>query len=303
MIEQFSHTLDHHSHILAGKIKTRFAPSPTGHLHLGHLYAASVAHDLARELGGKYLLRFEDIDVTRVKDEYYDSILDDLKLFQLAHDEEPISQLQEDRTQAYQQAIKTLNKLGVTYPCFCTRKSIARELELLTNAPHQEDSQSPHYSGTCKNLTSEQIQQNLSAGKLPAIRIHADKAKELTGALTFNDLIHGEVQVDHNILGDSVLSRRDIGTSYHIASVIDDAYQEITHVSRGEDLLESTHLHRVLQSLLKLSEPIYIHHALVVNEDNERLAKRARTVSIKQLRDAGHDKIELSEMMLKQLNR
>lgn len=302
MSEQLPHTEERHLNTHAGEIRTRFAPSPTGHLHLGHLYAARIAHDLARDLGGKYLLRFEDIDATRVRDEYYDSILDDLKFFDLKHDEEPTSQLEEERTQAYQDAMSTLNELGITYPCFCSRKEIARELALLTNAPHKEDSLAPHYPGTCKKLTPEQIQQHLSAGKPPAIRIDADKAKALTDPLTFTDLIHGEVQVDHHILGDCVLSRKFIGTSYHIASVVDDAQQEITHVSRGEDLLECTHLHRILQTLLKLAEPIYLHHALVVDKDEERLAKRADSLSIKELREEGYDSKSLTAMMLQQLN-
>lgn len=284
-------------------VKTRFAPSPTGHLHLGHLYAAQVAHDLARKLGGKYLLRFEDIDKTRIKDQYYESILDDLKFFKLQHDAPPISQIQSDRSEAYASALVKLDHLGVTYPCFCSRKDIHREISSLTNAPHGNHLSAQYYPGTCKKLTSSQRDEHLEQGKIPSTRIHTDKAKELTGNLTFNDLIHGEVSVDHDILGDSVLARRDIGTSYHIASVIDDAFQEITHVTRGDDLLESTHLHRVLQHLLNFPEPAYLHHPLILDDQNERLAKRAQSISVKELRENGHSLDSLNTMIQQQLAR
>ncbi|MFT5906701.1 MAG: glutamyl-Q tRNA(Asp) synthetase [Cryomorphaceae bacterium] len=284
-------------------VKTRFAPSPTGHLHLGHLYAAQVAHDLARKLGGQYLLRFEDIDKTRIKDQYYKSILDDLKFFKLQHDAPPISQIQSDRSEAYASALVKLDHLGVTYPCFCSRKDIHREISSLTNAPHGNHLSAQYYPGTCKKLTSSQRDELIEQGKIPSTRIHTDKAKELTGNLTFNDLIHGEVSVDHDILGDSVLARRDIGTSYHIASVIDDAFQEITHVTRGDDLLESTHLHRVLQHLLNFPEPTYLHHPLILDDLNKRLAKRAQSISVKELREHGHSLDSLNTMIQQQLER
>jgi glutamyl-Q tRNA(Asp) synthetase len=285
----------------ATTVKTRFAPSPTGHLHLGHLYAAQVAHDLARKLGGQYLLRFEDIDKTRTKDRYYESILDDLQFFELQHDIPPISQLQSDRTKAYTSALTKLDQLGVTYPCFCSRKDIHREISSLTNAPHASHLSAQYYPGTCKKLTSSQRDQFMKQGKIPSIRIHTDIAKKLTGELTFNDLIHGEVTVNHDILGDSVLARRDIGTSYHIASVVDDAFQEITHVTRGDDLLESTHLHRVLQYLLNFSEPTYLHHRLVLDDRNERLAKRAGSLSVKEFRKQGYTLSSLNMIIQQQL--
>ncbi|MFT6793742.1 MAG: glutamyl-Q tRNA(Asp) synthetase [Rubritalea sp.] len=282
-------------------VKTRFAPSPTGHLHLGHLYAAQVAHDLARKLDGQYLLRFEDIDKTRTKDHYYASILDDLQFFKFQHDAPPISQIQSDRTEAYAAALAELNLLGVTYPCFCSRKDIHREISSLTNAPHGNHLSAQYYPGTCKKLTFSQRDELLEQGKIPSTRIHIDKAKELTGNLTFNDLIHGKITVDHDILGDSVLARRDIGTSYHIASVIDDAFQEITHITRGNDLLESTHLHRVLQHLLNFPEPTYLHHQLILDTNDERLAKRAQSISVKELREQGHSLDSLIAMIQLQL--
>lgn len=290
-----------HPEVSTTNIKTRFAPSPTGHLHLGHLYAAKVAHDLARKLGGQYLLRFEDIDKNRVRKEYYDSILEDLEFFSLSHDTPPISQLQTDRLDAYATALDQLNRLGVTYPCFCSRKDIFREISSLTSAPHGNHLSAQYYPGTCKKLTSSEQQDQISQGKIASIRINTQKAKELTGPLTFTDLIHGEILVNHDLLGDSVLARRDIGTSYHIASVIDDAFQEITHVTRGDDLLESTHIHRVLQELLGLAEPIYMHHPLILDKNDHRLAKRANSTSIKELRERGHSIDSLNAMIQRQL--
>jgi len=239
-------------------VRTRFDPSPTGNLHLGHLYAAMVAHDLAQKLKGEYLLRFEDIDRTRVRKEYYDSILEDLYFFNFEHAEPPIGQLTDDRVLAYAAALNRLEQLGVTYPCFCTRKDIANELKSLTNAPHAEDILTQHYPRTCRKLTLEEIDSNLKA---------------------------------------------DIGTSYHIASVVDDAHQKISHVTRGDDLLESTHLHRILQTLLGFQEPIYLHHPLVVDIKNERLAKRSKSISIKKLRELGYDRKSLLEMMQQQLQK
>jgi glutamyl-Q tRNA(Asp) synthetase len=282
-------------------VKTRFAPSPTGHLHLGHLYAAQVAHDLARKLGGQYLLRFEDIDETRTRDEYYQSILDDLAFFNLQHDAPPMKQTQSDRVEAYANALNKLDHLGVTYPCFCSRKDIEREISSITSAPHGTIPSDQHYPGTCKKLTSKEIKMLLDNGKIPSIRIDIQKAKLLTRDLSFTDLIHGEIKVIHDILGDTVLARRDIGTSYHIASVVDDAFQEITHVTRGDDLLESTHLHRILQRLLNLPEPTYHHHPLILDDQKERLAKRSNSISVKELREQGLSLDSLNAMIQKQL--
>lgn len=284
-------------------IKTRFAPSPTGHLHLGHLYAAKVAHDLARKLGGQYLLRFEDIDKTRTRDEYYHSILEDLDFFNLQHDALPMRQTQADRVEAYTEALKKLDQLGVTYPCFCTRKDIQREISSITSAPHDTLPPAQHYPGTCKKLTSSQINEFLKNGIIPSIRIDAKKAIQLTGELKFTDLIHGEIKVIGDLLGDAVLARKDIGTSYHIASVVDDAFQGITHVTRGEDLLDSTHLHRILQHLLNFPEPTYLHHPLILDEENERLAKRANSISVKELREQGHDLVALNAMIQEQVKK
>lgn len=256
---------------------TRFAPSPTGLLHLGHAFAAHLAHELARENEGQFLLRFEDIDHTRVRPEYYDAIEEDLNWLGIHWDADPWKQL--DRLDSYQDALESLNSLGVVYPCFCTRREIESELAHLTNAPHGPEG--PLYPGTCRDL------KDLPVGKEPAWRLNAQKAADLAGPLTFQDFQHGEITVDPNLLGDVILSRKDIGTSYHLAVICDDAAQEISHVTRGEDLLPSTHVHRLLQQLLDLPEPAYLHHQLVLDDKGERLAKRHDSLSIRSLRESG----------------
>jgi glutamyl-Q tRNA(Asp) synthetase len=276
---------------------TRFAPSPTGYLHLGHLYAAIFARDLAAKNGGRFLLRFEDIDTTRVREHFYQATEEDLHYAGIQWDSEPLRQT--DRFPQYAEALEQLKQLGVVYPCFCTRKDIERELKNLTRAPHGPDGLL--YPGTCKHLTEEQVQQNLAEGKVPAWRLDAGKAKELTGELTFSDSKRGTISVNHHLLGDLVLARKDIGTSYHIAVVVDDALQNITDVTRGKDLLESTHLHRILQTLLELPEPRYHHHDLVCDENGERLAKRNAALSIRELKEKGLTAKELEYLAKKNL--
>jgi len=258
---------------------TRFAPSPTGLLHLGHAYAARVAHDFARAHQGKFLLRFEDIDHTRVRPHYYEAILDDLRHLGLPWDGEPWRQL--DRLPHYQAALDHLKSLDLLYPCYCTRREIESELAHLTNAPHGPEG--PLYPGTCRSLESPPPDSE------PAWRLDTRKAAALVGPLTFTDQIHGTITVDPHLLGDLILARKDIGTSYHLAVVIDDAAQNITHVTRGEDLLHATHLHRLLQTLLNLPEPRYLHHRLILDEHGHRLAKRNKALAIQTLREEGED--------------
>lgn len=262
---------------------TRFAPSPTGLLHLGHVYAAMVARALARRLSGEFLMRFEDIDHTRVRPEYYDACREDLEFLGLSPDRELEAQL--DRLSTYQDALSRLRALGVLYPCFCTRKEIQAELSRITSAPHGPDG--PHYPGTCRSMSEDEIQSRLAEGETPAWRLHAERAAEMVGALEFEDLRLGHHQVDPLLHGDVILSRKDIGTSYHLAVTVDDARDQITHVTRGEDLLPATHIHCVLQHLLELPRPLYLHHPLVVGADGKRLAKRDQPTSIRELRAEG----------------
>jgi len=277
----------------SAQIITRFAPSPTGYLHLGHLYAALFARDLAAKHGGRFLLRYEDIDVTRVRDIYYTQIEDDLHWAGLEWEQPTLRQT--SRLKFYQDAMEKLKSLGVVYPCFCTRKDIQRELDNLTRAPHGPDG--PLYPGTCKQLTQGEIAANISEGIEPSWRLDSEEAQKITGALSFTDSRLGKKRVNHTLLGDVVLSRKDIGTSYHIAVVVDDAFQNITDVTRGKDLLESTHIHRILQSLLELPQPRYHHHDLVCDSQGKRLAKRDNALAIKQLRTEGMTLTKLQQQI------
>ncbi|MCW1884248.1 tRNA glutamyl-Q(34) synthetase GluQRS [Luteolibacter flavescens] len=263
---------------------TRFAPSPTGRLHLGHAHAAKVAHDLARQDDGRFLLRFEDIDHTRVRPEYYGGIEEDLRWLGLGWDGPALRQ--SERTDAYAEALEELRRIGVAYPCFCTRREIEEEVARMVSAPHGPEG--ALYPGTCRRLSAEERNARLAAGEQPAWRLDASMAAGITGALSFSDSRHGTIAVDPHLLGDVVLARKDIGTSYHLAVVVDDAFQQVTTVTRGEDLLPSTHVHRMLQTLLGFPEPSYLHHALVLDENGVRLAKRHDALSIRALREAGN---------------
>lgn len=263
---------------------TRFAPSPTGYLHLGHALAAWVAHDLAREHGGHMLLRFEDIDVTRVRPEYYDAIEEDLRWLGIEWHGEPWRQ--SERAAAYQAALEQLQALDVLYPCFCTRKEIA----MMTTAPQQGDGMDGAvYPGMCRNLSPEQRRDRIERGERWAWRLDAGKAARYCGPLRFSDRRFGTCAVDASLLGDVVIARKDIGVSYHLAVVVDDAAQDVTWVTRGEDLLASTHVHALLQRLLGLPQPQYWHHALVCDEKGNRLAKRDDARSLRSLRAEGVD--------------
>jgi len=262
---------------------TRFAPSPTGLLHLGHVYAAKVARDLARHDGGTFLLRFEDIDHTRTRPEYYRAMEEDLRWLGLDWDGEALRQ--SARVWAYDAALEQLKSLGAVYPCFCTRREIEDEVARMTNAPHGPEG--ALYPGTCRRLPEEERQAKLASGAQPAWRLDAILAAEIAGPLDFRDLKHGIHPVNAGLLGDVVLARKDIGTSYHLAVVVDDAFQQVTHVTRGEDLLPSTNVHRLLQALLGFPEPLYLHHTLVTDEKGVRLAKRHDALSVRHLRELG----------------
>jgi glutamyl-Q tRNA(Asp) synthetase len=273
-------------------IRTRFAPSPTGRLHLGHALAAKVAHDLARQSpGGKFLLRHEDIDGPRVREEFYHGIEEDLIWLDLQWDGVPLRQT--SRTAAYEAALLTLRERGLVYPCFCTRREIEAELAHMTSAPHGP--MGPVYPGTCRHLEQVVADARISNGQSHAWRLDAGKAATHTGPLTFTDLRFGTVEVDPYLAGDVVLARKDIGSAYHLAVVVDDAWQNITHVTRGEDLLPSTHVHRLLQVLLDLPEPCYLHHALMLDDQGKRLAKRNDSLSIANMREAGMTSVEVME--------
>jgi len=272
----------------------RFAPSPTGPLHLGHAYAAVFAYELAMEKGGRFLLRFEDIDVTRVRNQYYLAIERDLAWLGIHWDGTPIRQ--KDRLSAYTVSLQKLKSLHVVYPCFCTRREIQQELKYMINAPHGSEGETI-YPGTCRDLTPTERAERIGQGQAHCWRLDARRAIDLTGPLVFEDQIKGRLAVDPLLLGDVVLARKDIATSYHLAVVTDDHFQGVTDVTRGEDLLSSTHVHRILQSLLGLAVPVYHHHRLIVDEAGKRLAKRDDAVSLATLRDQGKKREDILAML------
>lgn len=276
---------------------TRFAPSPTGRLHLGHAYSALLAYERAREEGGRFLLRIEDIDRGRSKAEFETGIYEDLAWLGLAWDT-PVRR-QSEHMDDYRAALAKLGERGLLYSCFCTRRDIRREIEASPSAPH--GAEGPLYPGTCRNLEPEARARRMDAGKPYALRLDLGKAMDWLTVrnrqpVTFADEVHGLTPVDPAGFGDVVLARKDIGTSYHLSVAVDDALQGVTHVIRGEDLLPSTHVHRVLQALLDLPEPRYHHHGLLYDGAGNRLAKRDKSITIRALREKGHSPEEVRRM-------
>ncbi len=271
---------------------TRFAPSPTGLLHLGHAYSALVAWDLARAAGGQFLLRIEDIDQPRCRPEYEDAIFRDLRALGLDWPKPVLRQ--SARLPAYAAALEQLGALGVTYPCSCTRGDIRAALsapqEGAGGRPDRPDGpDGPIYPGTCRARPL--------ADRRPgdAIRLNMARAVALTGDIAFDETgtapgryIKTPSEMIETI-GDIVLARRDIGTSYHLAVVVDDAHQGITDVVRGRDLFAATPVHVVLQRLLGLPVPAYHHHRLIRDENGRRLAKRDNARALARLFDEGLD--------------
>jgi len=265
-------------------VVTRFAPSPTGPLHLGHAFAALFASGEAERCRGRFLLRIEDIDAGRSRAEYEAVILEDLRWLGLRW-EEPVRR-QSEHFSDYRAALQKLDALGVLYPCFCTRREIQEEIARAAQAPHGPDG--PLYPGTCRRLAPGEAHGRIADGRDYALRLDVEKALALAGRdLVWEDLAHGRFTADPSVLGDVVLTRKDTPASYHLAVVVDDAAQGITLVTRGEDLLPATHLHRVLQELLGLPVPLWKHHRLIVDENGKRLAKRDDARSLRALRDSG----------------
>lgn len=261
---------------------TRFAPSPTGWLHLGHAYAALFAQEQAA--GGRFLVRLEDIDGTRARPEYEEAIFEDLAWLGLEW-EEPVRR-QSEHFADYRAALAKLEALGVLYPCFCTRREIQEEIARAGNAPQGPDG--PLYPGTCRNRDAGERAERMAAGESYALRLDVAKAAGLVeGNLEWTDRGRGVFKAEAAVFGDVVLARKDTPASYHLAVVVDDALQGITLVTRGEDLLEATHLHRLLQALLGLPVPQWQHHRLITDDSGKRLAKRDDARSLRSMRAAG----------------
>lgn len=272
---------------------TRFAPSPTGHLHLGHAHSALAAWRRARAAGGRFLLRLEDIDATRCRPEFAASILEDLAWLGIDWDG-PV-RAQSAHFGDYRTVLAALRGRGLLYPCFCTRAEIARELAASSAAPHGPEG--PVYPGTCRGLSEEARAQRMAAGVPYALRLDMAAALAAAGrALAFHDERAGAVRADPASFGDVVLARKDVPASYHLCVTHDDALQGVTLVVRGEDLLAATHVHVLLQALMGWPTPAYAHHALLTDASGRRLAKRDRAATLRDLRTAGHSAAEVRAM-------
>lgn len=309
------------------RLTTRFAPSPTGRLHLGHAFSAIQAHDLARNRGGRFLLRIEDIDGTRSRGEHVRAILDDLAWLGLEWDGAVTFQSQ--RLDLYRAALDRLKASGLVYPCFCTRAEISREIAAAGSAPHGPDG--PIYPGNCRSLSDEERSRRMAgphawrldmAKALAAVRcvtpfpsdgrqtslektgqnetrhvpanVRASECPGQNRELPWHDELAGAQIADPAAFGDVVLARKDAPSSYHLAVTVDDAAQRVTHVVRGRDLFTATHVHRLLQALLGLPTPVYRHHPLLTDVDGKRLAKRSGAPSLESLRLAGVDGLSLA---------
>ena len=272
---------------------TRFAPSPTGLLHLGHAYSACFAFAAARRDGGRFLLRIEDIDGDRCRSEFVSAIEEDLAWLGVSW-EMPVRR-QSEHLQDYQAALNRLDDMRLLYPCFCTRADIAHEIERSGAAPHGVDG--PRYPGICRRLSGAQAAEGKAQGRPFALRLDMTKAFARTGPLVWTDAAVGEVATDPQACGDVVLARKAIGASYHLAVTIDDALQGVTLVTRGQDLFAATHVHRLLQALLGLPVPRWHHHRMLTDSAGRRLAKRDRAATLQSLRAQGVTAAEVRAMV------
>ncbi len=275
---------------------TRFAPSPTGLLHAGHAYSALFCEQAARNKGGRFLLRIEDIDFTRCRPEYEAAIYEDLAWLGLKW-EQPVRR-QSEYLDEYADALEQLRQRDLIYPCFCTRKNILAEIEQSGAAPHGPGELL--YPGLCRKMSEDERKSKISKGEEFALRLNLEKSLEATAGkeLIWLDRRQGPQTAQPELLGDVVLARKDIRTSYHLAVVLDDALQQISLVTRGEDLFETTHLHRLLQALLDLPVPEYEHHPLIKDEEGTRLAKRKKSPTLKDLREGGKNASDLVKDLL-----
>ena len=259
---------------------TRFAPSPTGYLHKGHAFSALTAFDAARDAGGRFLLRIEDIDRTRCRPEYEAAIYEDLAWLSLNW-ETPVRR-QSEHMADYDAALHRLQAMGVLYRCFRTRTELAEDSAAAPHGPMEAFRGAP--------LTPDEEAARLSAGDAFAWRLSLAAAEARLGGfdgLTYEVEGQGQLRARPELGGDAVLARKDVRVSYHLAAVVDDALQGVTHVIRGTDLEAAAHVHRLLQALLGLPTPIYRHHRLILGADGRRLAKRDRAETLRELRGRG----------------
>lgn len=266
-------------------VVTRFAPTPSGPLHVGHLLAALQARRFADAHGGHCLLRVEDIDVTRSRSrEWVELMYEDLAWLGLRFDGDVM--VQSERFDVYAAALEKMRVAGLLYPCFCTRSEIKAQIAEMGRAPHS--SLGYLYPGTCRHLPRELVEERLARGDAHAWRIDMQRVQDLIGCPEWFDLHRGIQKSVPTEYGDVVLARKEMPASYHLAVVVDDAAQGVTHVTRGEDLFEATHIHRALQAVLGLPVPLYAHHGLLRDNTGKRLAKRDGARSLASLRAAGY---------------
>ncbi len=260
----------------------RFAPSPNGELHLGHAFSALLTQQLAQANDGKLLLRVEDIDTIRCTPESTTQMLDDLDWVGFSWDEEP--RKQSEHFPAYEEALKKLRSDNLIYPCFCSRTQIK------ANATGEKDPDgAPLYPGTCKHMSQYDREKRMQDAEAFAWRLDMDKAIEKVGDLTWResseDFAEVEtIEAEPAAWGDVILARKFTPTSYHLSVVVDDAAQNVTHVTRGKDLYLTTAVHRVLQVLLELPEPKYLHHGLILDDEDKKLSKSKKSLSLAALR-------------------
>lgn len=272
---------------------TRFAPSPTGFLHLGHVFAAGFARSHARAASGRFLLRLEDIDPTRCRAEFADAIQEDLTWLGLSWDG-PVH-VQSRHFSEYQSVLDSLMGRGLLYPCFCTRADIAREAAASAAAPHGPDG--PIYPGTCRRLSPADRAARLRAREPHALRLDvAEALARVERPLTYQEDGRGEQRCQPERFGDPILGRKDCPASYHLCVTHDDALQGVTLVTRGEDLRPATDLQRLLQALMGWPEPRYAHHRLITDTSGRRFAKRDRAVTVRALRESGRTSEEVLVM-------
>lgn len=282
---------------------TRFAPSPTGQLHLGHAFSALTAFETAQKAGGRFLLRIEDIDTIRCQPEFEQAIYDDLEWLGLAW-ETPVRR-QSEHFDEYRAGLERLMAMGVVYRCFKTRKEI---LEDIGRAPHHpgEGPEGVIYPGPAEPLSADEEVEKIAAGEPYAWRLSMTAVQARLGdlsRLTFQEIGEGPngesglCAIQPELIGDAILARKDIGTSYHLAVTLDDAKQDISHVTRGQDLFFATTMHRILQALLDLPVLVYQHHRLLTGDDGERFTKRDRSETLAAMRAAGANAADIRRQL------
>lgn len=272
---------------------TRFAPSPTGLLHVGHAASVWFAWDHAGRSPGNFILRIEDIDGTRCRPEFEKAIYDDLHWLGVSW-AAPVRR-QSEHFAEYRAMLDQLDGMGLLYPCFCTRKEIEEEIARSPSAPHGPEGHL--YPGTCKQLSASERADKIAQGLPYAIRIDMDKASAMAGPLRWHDLSAGWQDATPGILGDAVLARKDTPVSYHLCVTHDDALQGVSLVTRGQDLFHATHLHRLLQALLDLPTPDYDHHRLLFGPDGKKFSKRNKGLTLGAVRQKGFSPDELQRML------